>query len=195
MKGIVLAGGNGTRLMPPTKVTNKHLLPVYDRPMIHSPINTLLECGIKQVLIVAASEHMGDFMSLLGSGKEFEASFTYRAQDGAGGIADALALAEDFVGKEKFAVILGDNIFTWNMSNQIKGFESSMARAKIFLKRVSMAERFGVAEIANNRVVSIIEKPTAPKTDLAVTGFYLYDGSTVFEIIKKLAPSARNDWR
>jgi len=193
MKGIVLAGGNGTRLMPLTKVTNKHLLPVYDRPMIHFPIGTLLACGIRQILIVTGSEHMGDFMSLLGSGKEFGASFTYRAQDGAGGIAEALSLAEDFVGKEKFAVILGDNVFTGNLSDEVKKFECSEANAKLFLKQAEHPERFGVAEIADGRVVSIVEKPAAPKSGFAVTGFYLYDGSTVFGIIKSLKPSERNE--
>jgi len=188
-----LAGGNGTRLMPLTKVTNKHLLPVYDRPMIHFPIGTLLECGITQMLIVTGSEHMGDFMSLLGSGREFGASFTYRAQDGAGGIAEALSLARDFVGNEKFAVILGDNIFTGNLSGHVKGFEASKAKAKIFLKQVEGAERFGVAEVSGGKVQSIAEKPPAPKAGLAVTGFYLYDGGTVFGIIKGLAPSARNE--
>ena len=193
MRGVILAGGNGTRLLPLTKVTNKHLLPVYDKPMIHFPISTLLTCGIRKILIVTGSEHMGDFMSLLGSGKEFGASFTYRAQDSAGGIAEALSLAEDFVGKDKFAVILGDNLFMGNFSGQVKHFESSTANAKIFLKQVVKAERFGVAEIVDNELVSIVEKPVVPKTDLAVTGFYLYDGKTVFDIIKKLTPSARNE--
>ena len=193
MKGVVLAGGTGTRLLPLTKVTNKHLLPVYDKPMIHFPIGTLLECGIRQILIVTGSEHMGDFMSLLGSGREFGASFTYRAQDGAGGIAEALSLAEDFVGNERFAVILGDNIFTGNLSDQVKSFEGSKAKAKIFLKQVAQPERFGVANIAGGKVISIIEKPKAPESDLAVAGFYLYDGGTVFGIIKNLMPSARNE--
>lgn len=193
MKGVVLAGGNGTRLLPLTKVTNKHLLPVYDKPMIHFPIGTLLECGIRRILIITGSEHMGDFMSLLGSGKEFGAEFTYRAQEGAGGIAEALSLAEEFVGKEKFAVILGDNVFTGNFSDQAKRFEGAAAKAKIFLKQVAQPGRFGVAKVANNRVVSIIEKPKEPESDLAVTGFYLYDGNTVFDIIKRLTPSARNE--
>ena len=193
MKGIVLAGGYGTRLLPLTKVTNKHLLPVYDKPMIFFPIKSLLDCGIREIMIVTGPECVGDFMSLLGSGKEFGASFTYRVQEKAGGIAEAISLAEDFVGKSKFAAILGDNIFAEDLSGHAAAFETSASEAMIFLKSVDKPERFGVAEVDGDRIISITEKPAHPKSNLAVTGFYLYDGKSVFGIIRSLAPSARNE--
>ncbi|MFA6490149.1 MAG: sugar phosphate nucleotidyltransferase [Candidatus Micrarchaeia archaeon] len=193
MKGVILAGGYGKRLFPLTKVTNKHLLPVYDRPMIFFPIQTLVSCGITEMLIVTGTECVGDFMSLLGSGKEFKASFTYRVQDGAGGIAEALSLAEDFAGGEKFAVILGDNVFTESFAAHARDFESSQLEAMVFLKEVEKPERFGVATVQGGRIISIIEKPAQPESNLAVAGFYLYDGKSVFDIVRSLEPSGRNE--
>jgi len=189
MKGIILAGGTGSRLMPLTKVTNKHLLAVWKKPMIYYPLEKLLDAGIKEILIVSGSEHSGHFLRLLGSGKEFKVRFTYEIQDEAGGIAQALSLAEDFADGNNVAVILGDNIFEDNLSNEIKSFKSG---AKIFLKEVQDANRFGVAEIKNGKVAGIEEKPKKPKSNYAVTGFYLYD-SDVFGVIKKLKPSNRGE--
>lgn len=190
IKGVILAGGLGTRLGLLTRVTNKHLLNVYNKPMILFPLQKLLDAGIKEILIVSGPEHSGHFLRLLGSGKEFKARFTYEIQDESKGIAEALGLAEDFADGENVAVILGDNIFEDNMSEHIKSFEKG---AKIFLKEVSDANRFGVAEIRDNKVAGIEEKPAHPKTNYAVTGFYLYD-SEVFDIIKTLRPSARGEY-
>lgn len=189
MKGIILAGGFGTRLMPLTKVTNKHLLPVFNKPMIYFPLQTLLKAGLKEILIVSGPEYSGHFLRLLGSGRDFHAKFTYEIQDEAGGIAQALSLAEDFVDKDNSAVILGDNIFEDDFSEQISSFRGG---AKIFLKEVPDANRFGVAEIKGDKVIGIEEKPKNPKTNYATTGFYIYD-SQVFDIIKKLKPSARGE--
>ena len=190
MKGIILAGGFGTRLGLLTRVTNKHLLPVYNKPMIIYPLQKLLDAGIKEILIVSGPEHSGHFLRLLGSGREFNVKFTYEVQDTAGGIAQALALAEDFADGNNVAAILGDNIFEDNLSAEIKSFEHG---AKIFLKRVPDANRFGVAEIKDSSVVGIEEKPENPKSNYAVTGCYLYD-SAVFDIIRKLKPSARGEY-
>ncbi len=189
MKGIILAGGFGTRLGLLTKVTNKHLLPVYDKPMIFYPLQNLLEAGIKDILIISGPEYSGHFLRLLGSGKNFKAKFTYEIQDDAGGIAQALSLAEDFADNDDVAVILGDNIFEGNFTKDVQSFKGG---AKIFLKETNEAERFGVAEIKGNKVVSIEEKPKKPKSNLAVTGFYLYDNA-VFKIIKTLKPSKRGE--
>jgi len=189
MKGVVLAGGLGTRLGLLTRVTNKHLLPVYNKPMILYPLQKLLDAEIKEILIVSGPEHSGHFLRLLGSGKEFNARFTYEIQDEAGGIAQALGLAKDFADGGDVAVILGDNIFEDNLSKHIKNFKGGV---KIFLKEVTDANRFGVAEIKENKVVNIEEKPENPKTNYAVTGFYIYD-SEVFTIINKLEPSARGE--
>lgn len=193
MKGVVLAGGYGKRLHPLTKVTNKHLLPVFNRPMISFPIQTLISCGIRDILVVTGPECVGDFMSLLGSGKEFNASFTYRVQENADGIAAALLLAEDFIGKSKFAAILGDNIFSDNFSAHAQEFERSSSEACIFLKPVASPERFGVAEVSGAKLLSITEKPANPKSNLAVCGIYFYDGSSLFDIIRGLTPSKRNE--
>jgi len=190
MKGIILAGGTGTRLELLTRVTNKHLLPVYNKPMILYPLQKLLDAGIKEVLIVSSPDHSGHFLRLLGSGKEFKVRFTYEIQDEAGGIAQALGLAEDFADGENVAVILGDNIFEDNLSNELNSFRKG---AKIFLKNVPDANRFGVAEIQGSKIINIEEKPKNPKTNYAVTGFYLYD-SDVFDIIRTLKPSARNEY-
>jgi glucose-1-phosphate thymidylyltransferase len=188
MKGVILAGGTGQRLHPLTKVTNKHLLPIYNKPMIYYPLQTLINAGIKDILIISGRGHAGDFLELLGSGKELGINLSYTIQEEAGGIAQALSLAEDFADEEHICVILGDNIFQdkIDQSNFNEG-------ARIFLKKVPDAERFGVAEIdQDNNVLSIEEKPKSPKSDLAVTGCYLYD-KQVFAIIKTLKPSSRNE--
>jgi dTDP-4-dehydrorhamnose reductase/glucose-1-phosphate thymidylyltransferase short form len=189
MKGIILAGGTGSRLYPLTKVTNKHLLPVYDKPMIYYPLQTLVAGGIKDIMIVSGRGHVGHFLELLGSGKEFGVRLTYEIQEGAGGIAQALGLAESWAGTDNVAVILGDNIFQDDIKKDVEAFTSG---AKIFLKEVTDAHRFGVAEVKGNKVLGIEEKPRAPKSNLAVTGLYLYDAG-VFEVIKTLRPSGRGE--
>jgi len=191
MKGVILAGGMGTRLNPCTLVTNKHLLPVYDRPMIYYPLASLREAGISEILIVSGPEHSGDFLEILGNGEKFGCRLQYAVQSEAGGIAQALSLAEKFVNGENLAVILGDNIFADTFTEAQNNFQNG---AQIFLKEVPDAERFGVAELsADQRVLSIEEKPKNPKTNLAVTGFYFYDNS-VFTKIKNLKPSARGEF-
>ena len=189
MKGIILAGGNGTRLHPLTKVTNKHLLPVYNKPMIFYPIETLVKAGIRDIIIITGKEHAGSFMNLLGSGKEFNAKFSYALQDEAGGIAQAIGLAEHFVHNEPVAVILGDNIVLDDISEEVKTFKEG---GKIFLKEVKDPERFGVPVFENDKIIRIEEKPKQPKSKHAVTGVYLYD-STVFDKIKTLKPSQRGE--
>jgi len=193
MKGVILAGGSGTRLLPCTRVTNKHLLPVYNKPMIYYPLETLVKAKIKEILIVTGGNSPGDFLKLLGNGKEFglkEIHYTY--QEGAGGIAQALSLAEDFSDQEKIVVILGDNIFEDDITPYLKDFEKQKWGAKLFLKRVANPSRFGVAEIKRGKLIRIEEKPKRPKSNLAVTGLYMYD-SQVFDIIKTLKPSARGE--
>jgi glucose-1-phosphate thymidylyltransferase len=194
MKGIILAGGTGSRLRPITYVTNKHLLPVYNKPMIYFPLETMAACGLKDVLIVSGKEHAGHFLNLLGSGKEFGLRLFYEVQEEAGGIAQALGLAEDFADRESIVVHLGDNIFedTGQLVSGVKKFAEEQTGAKIFLKEVLDPERFGVAEVDGDKVVKIIEKPKSPKTNLAVTGFYIYDAS-VFGIIRAQKPSARGE--
>jgi len=189
MKGVILAGGTGSRLYPLTKVTNKHLLPVYDKPMIYYPIRTLVNAGIKEIMIVSGKGHAGHFLELLGSGSELGVRLTYEIQDEAGGIAQALGLAEDFADNGPITMILGDNIFQDNIQESVKYFTSG---ARIFLKEVPDAHRFGVAEIGGDRIVSIEEKPIVPKSNLAVTGLYIYD-SRVFKIIHNLKPSGRGE--
>lgn len=189
MKGIILAGGNGRRLNPLTEVTNKHLLPVYDKPMIFYPLNTLMQTGIRDILIVTGKEYAGGFLKLLGSGREFGCKFTFEVQEDAKGIAHALLLAEDFVDGEDCATILGDNIFEDNFASPVNYFRSG---AHIFLKEMPDAKRFGVAEIKGNKIITIEEKPQNPKSSYAVTGFYLYDAD-VFKIIKTLKPSGRGE--
>ncbi|MCC5906257.1 MAG: NTP transferase domain-containing protein [Balneolaceae bacterium] len=190
MKGIVLAGGTGTRLYPLTKVTNKHLLPVGSKPMIFYPIEKLTGAGISEILIVTGTEHMGDVVNLLGSGKDFGCRFTYKVQDEAGGIAQALGLAENFAGDEPMTVILGDNIFETGLSKALKNYHGS--GAQILIKKVEDPERFGVAELDGENIVGIEEKPKKPKSDYAVTGIYMYDPE-VFELIKTLKPSKRGE--
>ncbi|MBI3046092.1 MAG: NTP transferase domain-containing protein [Candidatus Harrisonbacteria bacterium] len=194
LKGVILAGGNGTRLSPLTLVTNKHLLPVYKKPMIYWPLETLIQCGIKNILIISGRGHAGHFVNLLGSGKKFGVNLSYEVQENAGGIAHALDIADDFSDNGKIAVILGDNIFMDSKEIQrgVREFARQKRGAKIFLKSVSDANRFGVAEISRGRVVKVEEKPLKPKSDLAVTGMYLYDNE-VFEIIKKIKPSKRGE--
>lgn len=192
MKGIILAGGTGSRLFPLTKVTNKHLLAVGRKPMIFYPIERLTGAGIQEILIVTGVEHMGDVVGLLGSGKEFGCRFTYRVQDEAGGIAQALGLAEHFVHGDKCVVILGDNIFEDSISDDVKTFEKQGKGARILLKEVEDPNRFGVAEIKGENVVGIEEKPKSPKSNWAVTGIYMYD-SQVFDIVKTLKPSRRGE--
>ena len=189
MKGIILAGGTGSRLYPLTKVTNKHLLPVYDQPMIYYPLYTLVNAGITEIMIVSGRGHAGHFLELLGSGAELGVRLTYEIQEKAGGIAEALGLADRWTDDENVAVVLGDNIFEDTIKADVASFTSG---AKIFLKEVPDASRFGVAELGKDRVISIEEKPKSPKSNYAVTGLYLYD-SKVFSIIKKLKPSGRGE--
>lgn len=191
-KGVVLAGGMGTRLWPLTKVTNKHLLPVGRKPMIFYPIERLLEAGIREILIVTGLEHMGDVVNLLGSGKEYGAEFTYRVQDEAGGIAQALGLARNFAGADRIAVILGDNIFSADLTSLIDVYDQQETGAMILLSKVDDPERFGVAEFDGERIVRIIEKPAKAPSNLAVSGIYFYDPQ-VFDFIKTLRPSARGE--
>ena len=190
MKGIVLAGGTGSRLYPLTKVTNKHLLPVGDKPMIYHPIGKLISAGIQEILIVTGTEHMGDVVSLLGSGKDFGCRFTYKVQDEAGGIAQALGLAENFAGNDPVAVILGDNVFEKGLEKAVKNYPGS--GAQILIQQVPDPHRYGVAELDGEKVISIEEKPKEPKSDYAVTGIYFYDPA-VFECIKTLKPSGRGE--
>lgn len=189
MKGVILAGGTGSRLYPLTKVTNKHLLPVYDKPMIFYPIQTLVSAGIKEIMIVSGRGHAGHFLELLGSGADIGVRFTYEIQEEAGGIAQALGLAESFADDEDVAVILGDNIFQDNIKQDVSNFTGG---AKIFLKEVPDAHRFGVAELKGDKVTGIEEKPSEPKSNFAVTGLYIYNNN-VFKVIKTLKPSARGE--
>jgi len=201
MKGIILAGGLGTRLLPLTRVTNKHLLPVYKKPMIYYPLETLVRAEIREIMIVTGGESPGDFLKLLGSGKDFglkEIHFAY--QEGSGGIAQALSLAEDFADGGKIVVILGDNIIEDDISAFIKKYQEQkfminnkeVGGAKIFLKEVPQVERFGVVEIKNKQIISIEEKPKRPKSNYAVTGLYMYDNQ-VFDVIRTLKPSQRGE--
>jgi glucose-1-phosphate thymidylyltransferase len=193
MKGIVLAGGTGSRLFPLTKITNKHLLPIYDRPMIYYPIQTLVDAGVRDILIVTGGRNSGDFLRLLANGKEFGLKhINYTYQEGEGGIADALALAEHFADGHKICVVLGDNIIEGSIRDAAEQFRQQSHGAHILLKEVQDAERFGVAEVADQRIVGIEEKPRKPKSNLAVTGIYMYD-ATVFDKIKTLVPSRRGE--
>jgi glucose-1-phosphate thymidylyltransferase len=192
MKGIVLAGGTGSRLKPLTSVTNKHLLPVGKYPMIYYPIFRLKQAEITEILIVTGREHMGDVMELLGSGSAYGVEFTFKVQDAAGGIAQALGLAEHFVNGDKCAIILGDNIFEDDITPYVKAFINQEKGAKILLKEVADPQRFGVAELKDGKVISIEEKPKQPKSSFAVAGIYMYD-SKVFKIVKILKPSGRGE--
>ncbi|MCS7083029.1 MAG: sugar phosphate nucleotidyltransferase [Bacteroidetes bacterium] len=193
LKGIVLAGGTGSRLYPLTKVTNKHLLPVGRKPMIYYPIEKLREIGIEDILIVTGTEHMGDVVQLLGSGREFGCRFTYKVQDEPGGIAQALGLAEGFVGTSRMVVILGDNIFEASLAPYAERYRMQPSGAKILIKRVPDPSRYGVPELGpDGRILGIEEKPLAPKSSFCVTGIYFYD-SRVFDVIRGLKPSARGE--
>lgn len=193
MKGIILAGGLGSRLFPLTKVTNKHLLPVYNKPMIFYPIETLVNAGIKDILIVTGGNAAGDFLKLLGNGKAFGLKhINYTYQEGEGGIADALGLASHFAHGQKVTVILGDNIIEDDITPFVKNFANQKNGARIFLKEVNDPERFGVAEFKGKTICKIIEKPKSPKSRMAVAGIYMYD-SYVFDIIKTLKPSRRGE--
>ena len=193
MKGIVLAGGLGTRMLPLTRITNKHLLPVFDQPMVFYPIRKLVQAGIRDIMIVTGGNSAGDFLRLLRNGKDFGLErLHYIYQEGEGGIAEALGLARDFAEGDRIVVILGDNIFEDEITPFVRSFEAQADGAKILLKAVDNPHRFGVAELKDDRVVGIEEKPARPKTDLAVTGVYMYDAQ-VFEFIKTCKPSARGE--
>lgn len=193
MKGIILAGGTGSRLFPLTKITNKHLLPIYDRPMIYYPIQTLVDAGIEDIMVVTGGRHSGGFLELLANGKHFGLKHIhYTYQEGEGGIAHALALAEHFADGQKICVILGDNIIEDSIRESVERFKAQPQGAHILLKEVHDAERFGVAELAGDRIAGIEEKPARPKSNYAVTGIYMYDAS-VFAKIKTLVPSGRGE--
>jgi glucose-1-phosphate thymidylyltransferase len=189
----VLAGGTGSRLFPLTKITNKHLLPIYDRPMIYYPIQTLVDAGIRDIMVVTGGRNSGDFLRLLANGKEFGLKhINYTYQEGEGGIADALALAQHFADGQKICVVLGDNIIERDIRGAAEKFQAQESGAHILLKEVNDAERFGVADVSGGKVVGIEEKPTHPKSNLAVTGVYMYD-ATVFDKIHTLVPSHRGE--
>ena len=193
MKGVVLAGGKGTRLYPLTRVTNKHLLPVFERPMIYYPIQTLVDAGIRDVIVVTGGHNSGDFLRLLSNGKDFDLHrIHYTYQEGEGGIADALRLAEPFVEGEKICVILGDNIIENNIIDSAAAFEKQCAGAHILLKQVPDPQRFGCPVLSEGRILRIEEKPKNPQSGYAVTGIYFYD-ATVFEKIGRTRPSSRNE--
>jgi glucose-1-phosphate thymidylyltransferase len=193
LKGIILAGGLGKRLGPLTKITNKHLLPVYDRPMIYYPLQLLVDAGIRDILIVTGGNHAGEFLRLLGNGQAFGLKhINYTYQEGEGGIAEALGLAKHFAEGSRIVVVLGDNILQHGIRPYVDRFRKQTAGARVLLKRVNDPGRFGVAALKGKRIVSIEEKPKKPKTDLAVTGVYMYD-ENVFDIIKTLKPSRRGE--
>lgn len=193
MKGVVLAGGLGTRLHPLTKVTNKHLLPVYMKPMVYYPIESLVEGGIDEIMIVTGGNNAGDFLKLLGNGKEFGlAHLNYAYQEGEGGIAEALSLCKAFVDKDKVAVVLGDNIVEKSIRKHVEAYRQQEEGARILLKEVPDPERFGVPTLDGDRIIGIIEKPKDPPSNFAVTGIYFYD-SQVWDVIDSLEPSKRNE--
>jgi glucose-1-phosphate thymidylyltransferase len=193
IKGVILAGGLGKRLYPLTRISNKHLLPVYNKPMIFYPIQTLVDAGIKDILIVTGGNHAGEFLRLLGNGKDFGLKhINYTYQEGEGGIADALKLAEHFVDGDKVVVILGDNIIEKSIKDPVEAFRKQSKGARILLKKVEDPQRFGVAELRGKKIISIEEKPKKPKSDYAVTGIYMYD-ARVFDIAKTLKPSKRGE--
>lgn len=190
MKGIILAGGAGTRLSPLTRVTSKQLLPIYNKPMIFYPLETLLQAGIQDILIIVAPDHAGDFLKLLGSGKEFGCKFSYEIQDKPEGLAQAFLIGENFIGDDSVTLILGDNLFDDDFSGAVKTFKSG---ARVFAKQVNDPERFGIVTFdENKKVVSIVEKPKNPTSNYAVTGIYVYD-NTVIAKAKNLKPSARGE--
>jgi len=193
VKGVVLAGGTGSRLAPLTRVTNKHLLPVFDEPMIYYPIRMLVDAGITDIMVVTGGDSAGDFLKLLGNGEEFGLQqMQYGYQKGAGGIAEALGLTRYFVGDDDVVVVLGDNLLENSIADAVQSFREQGGGARVLLKQVHDPERFGVAELENDRIVRIVEKPTEPRTDLAVIGVYMYDNA-VFSIIEGLEPSGRGE--
>ena len=192
MKGIILAGGRGTRLDPLTEITNKHLLPVGREPMIWHPVKQLIASGVNDVLIITSTHHMGDIVNSLGSGQRFGCQFTYRVQEEAGGIAHALALAENFVAGQKVVVLLGDNIFEQSIAEHVDAFRQQTFGARVLLKEVGDPERYGVAALDEQQVVSIEEKPLQPKSNYAVVGCYMYD-EQIFNLIRQTKPSARGE--
>ncbi|HNW19825.1 MAG TPA: sugar phosphate nucleotidyltransferase [bacterium] len=190
MRGIILSGGSATRLRPCTKVTSKQLLPIYNRPMIYYPLNTLVKAGIKEILIIVSPERAGDYLNLLGSGRQFGIKLTYEVQDKPRGLAEAFIIGENFIDDGDVTMILGDNIFEDDLTDDIRNFKSG---AKIFAKKVPDPERFGVVEIDDKmQALSIVEKPLQPKSDLAITGLYIYD-HRVIEVAKQVQPSARGE--
>jgi glucose-1-phosphate thymidylyltransferase len=193
MKGIILAGGMGSRLYPLTKVTNKHLLPVGKEPMIFNPIRVMIQAGVTDIMVVTSKEHMGDIVNQLGSGREFNCQFTYRVQEEAKGIAHALLLAENFAGQDRIFVILGDNITTGNLKPHVDEYLRQEKGAKVLLKRVGDPERYGVAAIDEKQIVDIEEKPAQPRSNFAVIGYYMYD-QQVWSIIRGLTPSNRGEY-
>jgi glucose-1-phosphate thymidylyltransferase len=193
MKGIILAGGLGTRLAPLTKITNKHLLPIYDKPMIFYPIKTLVDAGVRDLLIVTGGTNAGDFLRLLGNGSAFNLPhINYTYQEGEGGIADALRLAEHFAEGQKIVVMLGDNVIEKDICAGVAAFRKQKRGARVYLKEVANPRAYGVAELRGKNIVSIVEKPTHPKSNLAVIGIYMYDPA-VFDIIRTLKPSGRGE--
>jgi len=193
MKGVILAGGLGKRLEPLTRITNKHLLPIFDKPMIYYPLLTLIEAGIKDILLVTGGNNAGDFLRLLGNGSEFGLKhLNYTYQKGEGGIAQALRLAKHFAEDEKIVVILGDNILEKSIKKYVNNFKKQEKGAKVLIKKVPDPQRFGVVELKGDKIISIEEKPKKPKSNYSVTGIYMYD-SQVFDIIKTLKPSGRGE--
>lgn len=193
IKGVVLAGGKGVRLHPLTKVTNKHLLPVGKEPMILNPIKKLIEAGIDDILVITSTHHMGNIINLLGSGEEFKCNFTYKVQERSAGIANALALAEDFANNQKIAVILGDNITTASIKSHVEKFRKQKNGALVLLKKVDDPTRYGIAVIDEQQIIEIEEKPQSPKSNFAVIGYYMYDPK-VFDIIRQIKPSKRGEY-
>ena len=192
MKGVIIAGGTGSRLKPLTNIINKNLLAVYNKPLIYYPILTLKNAGVTSILIISGRGHAGQYLDLLGSGKSLGVKLSYDVQEKPGGIAQALGIAEDFADNEKIAAILGDNIFEDDFKEDVDEFKRQSKGAKIVLKEVPDPERFGVAQIKNNKIVTIVEKPEKPKSNLAVTGLYMYDNQ-VWDVIKNLKPSDRGE--
>ena len=192
MKGVILAGGRGTRLDPLTEITNKHLLPVGREPMIWHPVKQLLGSGITEIMIITSTHHMGDVVNSLGSGRRFNCHFTYRVQEQAGGIADALALTERFVGGDRVVVLLGDNIFEHSIRPHVEAFRAQPSGARVLLKQVGDPERFGIAALDEQQVVAIEEKPSRPASNFAVVGCYMYD-ARVFDLIRQTVPSDRGE--
>lgn len=192
MKGIILAGGRGTRLKSLTEVTNKHLLPVGKEPMIWHGVKQLISCGIKEILLVTSTSHIGHLVASLGSGRKFGCSFTYKVQDEAKGIAHALSLGEDFATRRRIVVLLGDNIFQYSINSHVQNFQKQSIGARVLLKEVGDPQRYGIAALDEKHIVAIEEKPPKPKTNYAVVGCYMYDNQ-VFDIIRKIKPSARGE--